>query len=49
MADRKADKAKLGSGSAQAAAETLKKRRKKTRSRLDEIMASMPTRDNVGK
>ena len=49
MPKRKADDAPVGSGAASKAASTLKKRRKRQRSRLDEIMASMPTRDNKGK
>ena len=49
MADRKADKAPVGSGMADKAAKTLRERRKRQKSRLDEIMASMTTRDNKGK
>jgi len=49
MADRKADKAPRGSGMADKVANTLRERRKRQKSRLDEIMASMTTRDNKGK
>ena len=42
MADRKADKAPIGSGAASKAAATAKSKRQQQKSKLDEIFSKMP-------